>query len=73
MQHMFNESEQGNKMTLRVDNECGEQQEQTRIIPTAALSQDPHFEAKNCRGESIHFEAGVEGLLTEISEGKRQL
>ncbi len=37
---MFNESEEGNKITPRVVTDCGEQQEQTRIIPTAAL---PHF------------------------------
>ena len=59
---MFNESEEGNKITPRVVSECGEQQEQTRIIPMAALQQGPHFLAKNCREASRSLEAGFEGF-----------
>jgi len=56
---MFNVSEE---VTPRVVTECGEQQEQTRIIPTAALPQGPHFLAKNCREASRSLEAGFEGF-----------
>jgi len=62
MKKMFNESEEGNKITPRVVSECGEQQEQTRIIPTAALQQGLHFLGKNCREASRSLEAGFEGL-----------
>ena len=53
MQQVFNESEEGNEVTASADSKGGEQQEQTRIIPTAALPQGPHFNAKNCRGMQV--------------------
>ena len=49
-------------VTPRVVTECGEQQEQTRIIPTAALQQGLHFLGKNCREASRSLEAGFDGL-----------
>lgn len=59
---MFNAFEKGNKITPRVVTECGEQQEQTRIIPMAALPQGPHFLTMNCREASRSLEAGFEGF-----------
>ena len=59
MQKMFNVLE---VVTPRVVTECGEQQEQTRIIPTAALQQGLHFLGKNCREASRSLEAGFEGF-----------
>ena len=67
---MFNVSEDGDKIMPRVNTEGGVQQEQTRIIPTAAMPQGSHFEAKNGREASRSLEAGFEGYKQRSLRGK---